>query len=183
MEIHEYPEGLAHKKRVPENIEDMEPIGSLKKLRIPRKRIDVVKQFKDKIEEKGKVKLEITDEISIIGDPFNVFATSTVITAIGRGFDYRVAASLFDDSLLYVIPISKNQKTLTRIRSRLIGRNGTARKKIEHYTKTRIAVYGKTVSIIGRDENLEAARTAVERLIEGKPHTIVFKFLEAKNKG
>lgn len=183
MEIHEHPKGMADKKRVSKDLENSCEYESVKNIRIPKKRAEIVRSFREQIEKTGKVRIEIGEEISIRGDSFRVFNASTVITAIGRGFSFEDACSLFDDYQLYVLPISKDKKTLLRIRARLIGRNGTVRKKIEELTRTRISIYGKTVSIIGKDENLETARVAVEKIMEGKPHVVVFKFLEAKNKG
>lgn len=184
MEVHKHSERLACEKRASQDIESSCPAYvSEKGIRIPKKRVAEVIRFKEEIEKAGKVKIEISDEIRLSGESYDVFAASSVITAIGRGFDYSEASSLLDDSLLYVIPIVKDRKNLIRIRARLIGRNGKVRKKIEEVTKTKISIYGKTVSIIGKDEELEAARAAIEKIIEGKTHTVVFKFLEAKNKG
>ena len=186
MEIHQHPEGVAAEKRLPEDVEKREAgltYDSVKSLRIPRKRFAVVRKYKSDLEAAGKVRIEIDDEITLYGNSIDVFTASSVINAIGRGFDYEEASLLFGDYLLYVIPISKDRKTLIRIRARLIGRGGRVRKRIEEKTKSRISIYGKTVSIIGKDEDLEMAREAVERLIEGKTHAVVFKFLEAKNKG
>lgn len=184
MEVHKHSERLACEKRASEDIESACPgFISEKSIRIPKKRVAEVINFREEIERIGKVKIEVSDEIRLSGESYDVFAASSLITAIGRGFDYSEASSLLDDSLLYVIPIVKDRKNLIRIRARLIGRNGKVRKKIEELTNTKISIYGKTVSIIGKDDDLEKARVAVEKIIEGKTHTIVFKFLEAKNKG
>ncbi len=40
---------------------------------------------------------------------------------------------------------------------------------------------GKTVSIIGDDEEVAAAQEAVEMIIRGVPHSIVYRFLERKS--
>jgi ribosomal RNA assembly protein len=184
MAIHKSPAGVAEKKQHPENMNgyDSGCFDNCKIIRIPKRRMEALNSCKSEIEKRGKVKIEITDAISVSGEPLNVFVASSVVTAIGRGFDYVVAAMLFEDYLLYVINIAKNQKNLVRIRSRLIGTMGKVRRKIEEMTGTRIVIFGKTASIIGKDEGLENARFAIENIIEGKSHSMVFKFLEAKDK-
>jgi ribosomal RNA assembly protein len=49
---------------------------------------------------------------------------------------------------------------------------------IEEKTGTKICVHGKTISIIGKWENLQVARKAIEMLLEGKMHSSVQRFLE-----
>ncbi|MEM5826278.1 MAG: KH domain-containing protein, partial [Candidatus Aenigmatarchaeota archaeon] len=88
------------------------------------------------------------------------------------------AKKLFKDYTLYVIPISKNRNTLQRIRARLIGTKGKVRKKIEEMTNTKICIYGKTVSIIGKGDNLNLARSIIEKIIEGYSHSYVFRLLQ-----
>jgi len=151
----------------------------VKKLRIPKKRVETIKKIKNKIENNGCVKIEIDDDITITGESLNVFNTVNVITAIGRGFSPSDAFKLFeDDNTLYILPISKNKNTLNRIRARIIGTRGKVKTKIEQLTNTKISVFGKTVSIIGSGCELETARVAIEKIIEGKSHPTVFKFLE-----
>lgn len=151
-------------------------------LKIPKKRVGCLIKHKEDIEKSGKVKLKIGEEIIVCGEPIHVFETCSVIKAIGRGFSFEEASEIFGGASLYVIEIAKERKTLLRIRSRLIGTRGKVKKKIEEATGTKISVFGKTVSIIGTYDGLETARSAVEKIIEGKSHAAVFKFLEAKNK-
>lgn len=147
-------------------------------VRIPKERIRIVKEFRKDIEREANVKIDINSEILITGEGFDTYVTSNVIKAIGRGFGYDDAKKLFKDYTLYVIPISKNSNTLNRIRARLIGTKGKVRKKIEEITNTKICIYGKTVSIIGRGENLDLARSVIEKIIEGYSHAYVFRFLQ-----
>lgn len=149
-----------------------------KVLRIPKKRVKVILKFKNDIEKKANVKIDINNEIMIVGDSFDVYIASNVIKAIGRGFSYEDAAKLFKDYTLYVIPISKNRNTLQRIRARLIGTKGKVRKRIEEMTNTKISIYGKTVSIIGKGYDLDLARNVIEKIIKGYGHAHVFRFLQ-----
>jgi ribosomal RNA assembly protein len=43
-----------------------------------------------------------------------------------------------------------------------------------------IAIYGKTVSLIGELENVMVAREAVEMILKGSRHKSVYSFLENK---
>jgi ribosomal RNA assembly protein len=45
-------------------------------------------------------------------------------------------------------------------------------------TGTKICIHGKKISIIGKWENLQIAKKAIEMLLEGKMHSSVQKFLE-----
>ena len=99
-----------------------------------------------------------------------------IIRAIGRGFSPENAMELLDEEkTLYIIHLSDNARSLKRIRSRLIGTGGKARRNIERFTHTKISVYGKTVSIIGSYEDVEKAKGAVEKLISGVSHRSVYK--------
>lgn len=149
------------------------------KIRVPKDRIKIIEKVKKDIEREANVKIDINSEILITGDGFNTYVTSNVIKAIGRGFNYEDAKKLFKDYTLYVIPISKNRNTLQRIRARLIGTRGKVRKKIEEMTNTKICIYGKTVSIIGKGDNLDLARNSIEKIIAGYSHAYVFRFLQS----
>ncbi|MEM3487715.1 MAG: KH domain-containing protein, partial [Conexivisphaerales archaeon] len=70
------------------------------------------------------------------------------------------------------------KNSLVRIRSRLIGTNGSARRKIEQLTETRISIYGDHISIIGRPDNAKLAADAINDLITGARHASVFARLE-----
>ena len=43
-----------------------------------------------------------------------------------------------------------------------------------------MSVYGKTVSIIGKYQNVELAEQAVNKIIDGMPHRSIYEFLEGK---
>ena len=49
-------------------------------------------------------------------------------------------------------------------------------------TETYLSVYGKTISILGRPENVTTARKAIESLLAGSPHASVYKWLEKKRR-
>ena len=64
------------------------------------------------------------------------------------------------------------------MKGRVIGKEGKAREHIEEMTETNICVYGKTIGIIGRQENVSIAVKAIENLLKGSPHANVYSWLE-----
>jgi len=164
-------------------------------VKVPHDRIGAVigrkGRTRKKIERAADVKINVdseSGEVEIVGNkgtlPENFYKARLVVQAIGRGFDDRSAMELFaDDRYLEVIDLTelvgRSRSALHRQKARLIGREGSARKKLEVLTGTKIRVYGKTVSIIGDEEGIDLATRAIERLIgEGSPHSVVFRDLE-----
>ena len=135
------------------------------------------------IEEKCNVKLDINSEgeIKIVGDESDEFFVESIITAINRGFSVWDALKLYDsDYLLYVYDLNEYTHTkngLVRLRSRVIGKSGTVKKNIESATDTHIAVYGHTISIIGKYDSIDYAKKAIDMILAGAKHSTVEVFL------
>ncbi|MFW5852574.1 MAG: KH domain-containing protein [Nanoarchaeota archaeon] len=163
-------------------------------LKIPKERIAVLigieGETKRKIEQTASIKLAINSEEGDVvissEDPVNLFTAQEVVKAIGRGFNPDKALLLLKvDFVLEMISlreISKNKNHLKRIKGRVIGTEGKTRGIIEELTKSNVSVYGKTICIIARSENASIAKRAVEMIIEGRPHSTVYRFLESKRK-
>ncbi|MBI4159220.1 RNA-processing protein [Candidatus Woesearchaeota archaeon] len=160
-------------------------------LKIPKKRIAVL------IGEKGKTKKKIeratstriivnSEEGDVIiesEESLNIFNAKPIIQSIGRGFNPSIALRLAEEeNMLEIIDITnfskKSKRDLIRLKARLIGTNGKARKMIEMLTHTEISVYGKTVSIIGEQENTYLAKRAIQNLLQGSKHGNVYGFIE-----
>lgn len=164
-------------------------------LRIPKERVGVLigpeGKIKKSIEEKLSVELQIESEdggITIMmnenaEDPSMLFRAKDVITAIGRGFSPEHAFSLIrnEEAILDVMDLrtifGRSESDIKRIKGRIIGMEGKTRKIIEELTDTDVAVYGHTVSIIGNIEEAQAAREAIQMLINGSMHSAVYRFL------
>ncbi len=163
-------------------------------LKIPKERIAVVigkkGLTKKQLERFTNTRIEVdSDEgkVTISGDSLDVYNTRLVVQAIGRGFNPIVAKSLCnDENCLEIVNIKdfagKSKKRMARLKSRVIGSQGKAWKSIENLTNTVISVYGKTVCIIGKVNDVLTAREAVENLLKGAPHAPVYKWLEDKKK-
>ena len=164
-------------------------------LKLPKERIAVLigknGEVKKRIEEETKTEIKIDSkegDIFIKGeDALNLFTAREVITAIGRGFNPEIAELLLKgDYGLEIINITeftgKSKSTMMRLKGRVIGKEGKSRKTIEELTECYITVYGKTIGIIGRPEDLANARRAVESLLQGSPHANVYKWLEKRRR-
>jgi ribosomal RNA assembly protein len=156
-------------------------------VKIPEERIKLLKKEKKFLEELQKFtnsKIEINEEVRIeTEDPLMLLRIKEVIKAIGRGFLPKDAIDLLDENYyLLIINVKdyagKSRNRLITLKGRVIGTSGKTKKLIESLTNTKLAIYGKTISIIGTWENVEKAREAVEMLLEGKMHKTVYKFLE-----
>ncbi len=156
----------------------------IKTVNIPKERIAVLigehGHSKKSIEKLTHTKIIVVEEIEITGEPIDVLTAENIVKAIGRGFSPENAIKLADEEIaLDIIQLPKTG--LERLRSRIIGAKGKARKNLEMLTNTNISVYGKTVSIIGAYENTAFAHEALEKLIKGFTHKSVYAFLEAKH--
>lgn len=143
------------------------------------------------LEEKTKTALSIDSKEGIVrvegDDAPLVLRAMEVIQAINRGFSPERAFVLLDDEdlLLDMIDLSgltDSPRQLDRLRGRIIGKDGRSREQIEHMTDCEISVFGKTIALIGLPEQIKVARSAIEMLLEGLPHEVVYGFLERKRR-
>ena len=77
---------------------------------------------------------------------------------------------------------AKTKNDSVRLKGRVIGSEGKSRNAIEELTETNISVYGKTIGIIGLQQNVASAKKAIESLLSGSPHSNVYRFLERNNR-
>jgi len=164
-------------------------------VKIPIERIAVLigknGEQKKRIEERLKIKINVNSEdgdVEIIGeDSVAVFEAMNVVKAIARGFNPEIADLLFNESYMFdLINVNDyakgSKKTIMRLKGRVIGQEGKARKMVEQMTSCSISVYGKTIGVIGKIEDVPIARQAIEMLLEGAPHGNVYRWLEDKKR-
>ncbi|MBN2459119.1 RNA-processing protein [Candidatus Woesearchaeota archaeon] len=160
-------------------------------IRIPRDRIAALIGVKGKdkkeLEECSKAKINVDSQegdVTISGrDAVSLYTLREVILAIARGFSPETARLLLKaDYMLEIINLKDygldNKNKLARVKSRVIGTGGKARRVIEELTGASLSVYGKTISIIGECSQVPYAKRAIELLIKGSMHATVFKWLE-----
>lgn len=125
--------------------------------------------------EEGSVEIEADD-------PLEELRVSNIIKAIGRGFAPEKAYRLLEEnSAIAVIDVTNfgtGGGSKERLKGRVIGRDGEAKTHVENATDTEIAVYGKTVSILGPMAGVEIAKKAVEMLLSGKSHATAYRYLK-----
>lgn len=157
-------------------------------IRIPHDRIPAIRGDGDSIlqllERKLKCSIEVSNEgeVELIGEPVDEFFGKNVIRAIGRGFEPHIALKLLNDEYgFYLIDLrdyASKPSSMMRIKGRIIGEKGKAKRIVEQEGECDIAIFGHTVGIIAKLETIEVASTAIFKLIEGQPHSAVFTYLE-----
>lgn len=168
-------------------------VGSI----VPRERVGVLigpkGSVKTAIERRLGVTLEVDSEAGTVDirlnpdapDPTGALRARDIVSAIGRGFSPdRAFALLSDNNTLEVIDLrelfGKNESEIRRVDGRIIGREGKTRRILEELTGTLISVSGHTVSIIGSFEAVSNAKDGIEKLISGRQHGTVYKFLRKR---
>ena len=163
-------------------------------LRVPVDRVGVIVgrngKVKRRVENLTNTKIEVDSEglVTITGsgdseDAILAWKAKDIIRAMARGFSPSNALTLLDEDTRLVIislreSVGSSASQLKRVAGRIIGENGRTRRVIEQTTETKIAIYGRTVSIIGFDPGLDYAQRAIDMLIGGAPHSAVYSQLE-----
>ena len=170
-----------------------------KLVRIPNDRIAVLigksGSVKSQIEKSCRVMLEVDGETGEVlvssteddAEKTNPFKAVEIVMAVGRGFSPEVAMTLLkDQNTLHIIDLKefagRSKSGIERIKGRLIGEGGRARRNMENLSGTRISIYGKTVSVIGSVDRLRLAVDAVSSISNGSMHGAVYGRLEAANR-
>jgi ribosomal RNA assembly protein len=169
-------------------------------VKVPRERIGALVgpegRVKENIEKKLKIGIRIdsqTGDIQITltptaKDPTVLLRAKEVVTAIGRGFSPEHAFRLLEDdeTVLEVIDlreqVGRSPSDMKRLKGRVIGKEGKTRRIIEELTEANISVYGHTISIIGRMDQVYTAKEAVRMLIRGSLHRSVYRYLHRKRR-
>ena len=115
--------------------------------------------------------------------PINVVKAAEIVKAIAYGFPPDKAMSLLnEDYVLIVVDLKEllgdKENHLKRVKGRIIGEGGRARKTLEELTGTYIVVGDYHVAIIGEYERAMAAKEAIEMLVQGRMHSTVYRYLE-----
>jgi ribosomal RNA assembly protein len=169
-------------------------------VRIPKERVGVLigpdGKVKRDIEERLMVELQIESEAGGVNillnekaqDPSILFRAKDVVTAIGRGFSPEQAFRLIrnEDAIFDFVDLriifDRSESDIRRVKSRIIGMNGKTRRTIEELTEADVVVYGHTVGMIGTFEEVDAARNAVQMIIQGSQHHTVYSYLQKKRR-
>ena len=168
----------------------------MRSIRIPQDRVGTLigtkGETKKMLQNISGIKIEVDTEGEVLiyddaetADPLMALKIIDVIKAIGRGFAPDRATRLFDDDeYLEVVDLKEfvggRNNQLSRIRGRLIGKDGKTRQIIEDLTGVYMTIYGNTVAMIGNSISLPVAKHAVELILNGSEHATVYHYLESQ---
>ncbi|MFA5382974.1 MAG: KH domain-containing protein [Candidatus Micrarchaeia archaeon] len=148
---------------------------------IPKKRVKYLKDNLKIIENELLVSIKFKEDfIEIEGDEFKEYIAEKVIDAISRGFDVNASLKLTDeDNIVKTINLKDflSDRLVKRQLGRIIGEKGKSKKIIEEEGKVNISIQEHEVSILGNFEDVEVAVNAIQKLINGTPHTNVFRYI------
>ncbi len=154
-------------------------------IKIPEKRKRILKKDKRIIEESTNTKIIINDDIEIEGKSFDVFQAKQILKAYGRGFDANDSIMLLDDNcgleIIELTEFTKSKNRLMVLKGRIIGTKGKTKKIIEEHTDTKLSVFGKTISILGKWDKIDVSKQAVMMIINGSSHKTLYKWLEKQH--
>lgn len=169
-------------------------------IKIPDDRIGVLigkkGQVKHEIEAKCKVQIEIDSQngdaivssTSAEMPEMQPFKAIEIISAISRGFSPQRAYRLLDDEelMLQIIDLKeytgKSANAMDRIKGRIIGQGGKARKTIEELSGAYVSVSGHSVALIGKYEEVRLANDAVTMILKGSTHKTVYTMLQEERR-
>ena len=170
----------------------------MKYLKIPIERVGVLigqnGETKKFLEEKSGLKINIDSKSGDVviddhelDDPLIVLKMENIIKAIGRGFSPDKAMILLDDEADFFVfnlydYVGKKESHVTRLKSRVIGKEGKTKKVLEELTDAKISVYGHTVSVISDIIRMNILKKSIDMLLSGSKHATVYRFVEAQMK-
>lgn len=163
-------------------------------IKVPRERIGALigkgGRVKQDIEKRCGVAIEVDSEdgnAMIKGDKpveqMEMFKAVEIISAIARGFSPQRAMRLMDEEEMFqAIDLhdyaGKSPSALERIKGRIIGEAGKSRRTIEDLTGAYISVYGHTIGLIGKYNEIRLATDAIDLLCKGSMHKTVYNMLQ-----
>lgn len=153
---------------------------------ISEERIKLLKKlkgWKEELKEFLDIDVDIREDVTINGDTLQVIRGKEIMRAFGRGFDFKDSLDLLDEEyFLEVMNVNeftgKSKDRQIILKGRIIGERGRTKKTMEKYADVKIAIYGKTVSIIGKPQNITVAKKAIEMILSGSKHNSVYRFLQ-----
>jgi ribosomal RNA assembly protein len=162
-------------------------------IKIPSARIEAIigkgGKTKKEIEKRGNVTLEIDAESNVqitSEDPVAEWRAVDIVKAIGRGFEPETAMKLFREEYAFKLIDLKivfaKEKQRERYKARVIGTKGKAKKIIEELSGAQICVYGNTIGIIGKIDEVDIASEAVRMLLTGAPHGVAYFVLQKEKR-
>ncbi|MBU1252096.1 MAG: hypothetical protein KJ905_01965 [Nanoarchaeota archaeon] len=152
----------------------MEKIIIEKIVRVTKNRKKLEEKLGVRIENRGK-------EVFVSGGAEDEYIAVKVIEALEFGFPFSTAILLTSEDFMFEILNIKDhttRKDLTRVRARIIGKEGKTLKTLSNLTKCFFELKDNRVGIIGDPEYMKNAEESVVLLIKGSKHSNVYSHLE-----
>ena len=155
---------------------------------IPHKRAELLdKKTIERIEERLRCSINIDDnELTITGQPYDEYNAKNVLQAFGRGFELSKAYKLLNEDYFFQLinlkDIFGSKEQMMRIKARIIGTDGRAKGYIESVSGAELSIFGSSVSMMGRADELKVADSAIRILIDGGTHKTAYKVMEKEKR-
>lgn len=150
---------------------------------IPEKKINRLSEdTKSNIVVNENENIQVQNEDSVVESD-----VSEAIRSLSMGFEYREAIQLVENPEARLREINmkdytRNEKDFRRQKGRVIGKNGKARRVISDLANVSIKIVRDVVGIIGKVNDVLKAREAVIKILNGTPHSYIYKNLEEYQK-
>jgi len=160
----------------------------MQQLLVPKKRAEKLRAHLGELSSKLKCKISIEDENIIVldGDSYDEYNAKNVIAAFGRGFDLNSSFRLLSEDYFFksinLKEIFKSKDRIIMVEGRIIGKDGRSKRYIEAVSGAKISVFGGTISLIGTNEEIAIAESAINVLIDGGTHKKAYRVMEAARK-
>ena len=145
-----------------------------------------IRENQERLEKSLNIKIKFEKgDIELRGDSINIYTAKKVLEALSMGFSLEDALLLKkEDHLLGKINMKDfvRQSQLNRVKGRVIGIKGKAKKVISDLTDTAMVIRDYDIAIIGRTVDVDITIKALLLLIRGAPHSKVYNFLERNRK-
>jgi len=159
----------------------------LQSLRIPipqdfPSRYDALRSFLHK--QGVNVVMDLEKSVLVVeGSPDRVVKIPDLVNLLLSGVNQKRVEKYFLSDEYYIkidLRDTLKPKDMTRTLARIIGSNGSFKRKIEEITNADLIVKEGQILIIGSYASIEPARLAVEELILGKPQSVVLRNLKRR---
>lgn len=133
-----------------------------------------------------KIEIKNDNEVTVDGNAFEEYNARSIIIAFGRGFDLDKAYKLLSEDYFFesidMKDAFKEKDKITRLKSRVIGKEGKAKDYMQEVSGADISIYGNTISIIGTADEIRIVRAALNVLLEGGTHNKAYFVMEKTKK-
>lgn len=140
-----------------------------------------------RLRERLNCRIELSDnELTVEGSSYDEYNAKNVLQAFGRGFPVDKAYRLLSEDCFFqqvnLKDSFRGRDQLMRVKARLIGKEGRAKEYIESVSGADMAVYGGTVSTIGRADELRIADAAIRIILGGGMHKTAYMVMEKEKR-